>query len=417
MIQSLRLTSAKPKGEVPKFSSFQPKKSKAEKEKRPKRPRSPEDRPERSTHSLRSEKSSKRSDEKHTSRHHHSRSEKARTERSLTVRSSHENPRDKAKDRRVSSVSTTEQSWISDRQGDPLNERYLSLHKHDISPYRRVGYGRVLGTADGIKINRDESTDKKLVLNLPAGYDYPARSVLSTQGKNISKHPKLVLTPVSSNITQGETPQFISLNPSRKRKRLSANVTQGVSHTLLLERPNDDVTSSSEEESESEEDYVESYVDQEDISTRQRNAQLIKISKEQPHDLETWRELIKHQDKMMLLGQVREDVELGSAAKQSLADIKISIYKEAIAKLTGNDLAQEELWLGMLAEAQDLWEGRVLLQHWKTAVESLPRSFQIRIGYVNYLQTSHSAFRFGASICAYLDILANEWKNNVNRNT
>ena len=56
-------------------------------------------------------------------------------------------------------------SFVVDRRGDVKNVVYGSMHRYDVPLFRRFGAGNVLGCKVDIKIDRDVSDDKGLVLS------------------------------------------------------------------------------------------------------------------------------------------------------------------------------------------------------------------------------------------------------------
>jgi hypothetical protein len=275
---------------------------------------------------------------------------------------------------------------VSDRSGDPLIEQYLSLHKGDIPKYLRIGYGHVLGTQHGLKINRAESNEKKLVLDLPDRYDFPGRSVLVTQGRTIAKNPRTVKA-IASEETLDEESAFIPFRLSKKRKR----DFKGGIHDFI-DGNDEEIHDSDEGSVASESDGNE---DEVDVTIRKRNAELIAATKREPQNLQHWLDLVQHQDQFILLGRQKDLSLLGSSGKRSLSDIKISIYKQALSRTLGIAVTQEVLWLGMLEEGENVWETKVLARYWDEAVTALPESIKIQIKYLDYIQTNSALFRAG----------------------
>jgi nuclear exosome regulator NRDE2 len=307
-----------------------------------------------------------------------------------------------------------DQIWISDRKGDAMNEAYQSLNRSDVPRFRRVGYGRVMGTASGVKINRDESNENQVVLDIHERSDRPGRGLLSSSGKGITKHP-IHLSVDKSNEFLDHASSFISLNKPRKRKRSPEVLGLGYDRNVPPSAT-DDLSSDNSSDYESEEDTDIEKQSQRDALIRQRNLKLTQTAKSEPKNLQNWRDLIKHQDDMIMLGHPGDKTLLDTAGKQSLADIKIMIYRDALAKLGDNLDAQEELWLGLLGEGEILWESKVLQACWREAIKALPKSAKIRLGHINYLQTSYGSFRFGASESNRRCILANNCKKPARQN-
>jgi hypothetical protein len=307
-----------------------------------------------------------------------------------------------------------DQVWIFDRIGDAMNETYQSLNRSDVPRFGRVGYGRVLGTPSGVKINREESSEKRLVLDVPDRTDNSERSLLSTLGRSITKHPYHLRVNEGNELAES-APNFISLNKTRKRKRSPEVLEYGTRQDVLPEGT-ETFSSDKSSEYESEQDTDLERHNQQDAVVKQRNLELTQLTKSEPHNLQSWQDLIKHQDEMILLGRSRDKTLLDIAGKRGLADIKVMIYKDALAKLSGNLSAQEELWIGLLGEGEILWENNALQAYWKEAINTLPKSAKIRLGYINYLQTNYSSFRFGALESKWKCIITNNLKKTARKN-
>jgi hypothetical protein len=190
---------------------------------------------------------------------------------------------------------------------------------------------------------------------------------------------------------------FISLKRTRKRKRSSEDLPSDEAHAIVL-REGAAISESDLSHSDSESDLEPERPDDfEDAVTRQRNLELTRLTKDEPRNLQGWRDLIKHQEDMIMLGRPKDVALLNTSEKRSLADIKVSIYKEALIHLNGDIYSQEELWIGLLNEGESLWEDTLLQKYWKEAVESLQTSIRVRIGYINFLETNSTSFRFGVS--------------------
>jgi NRDE-2, necessary for RNA interference len=413
----------------PKFASFQPKKTKTASNSRKHRSSDTEDSRKRHRHHL--DKHTGKSEEE---RHHKSKEERRRpdhnqpsrnAERSLSIRDTHKSSeviRHHEHGANEWVERDLDPSWISDRRGDPLNEQYGFLNRSEVPRYSRVGYGRVIGTRAGVKINRDESNDKKIILDIPDRLDYPGKSVLSKHGTVLPKHPQKIISDQLASQPMDHEPSFLPLRPSKRRKIESEK--PGPAELLFRNDINvGDITRDSMSGSESESELaseVEFDVNQdaEDAAVRQRNVELTIISKQNPRNIQSWRDLIKHQDDMIMLGRSKDVSLLSLAEKRNLADIKISIYREALTMVLGDQSAEEELWLGMLHESESVLEDTVLLRYWKEAVDCLPKSRKIRLGYINFFQTTASCFQFGAWSHQHIIVVsrADYFKNNVNWN-
>ena len=54
--------------------------------------------------------------------------------------------------------------YIIDREGDVKNLVYGSIHRYSVPPFHRIGAGSVLGAKRSLKIDRDVTDEKVIVL-------------------------------------------------------------------------------------------------------------------------------------------------------------------------------------------------------------------------------------------------------------
>jgi hypothetical protein len=179
----------------------------------------------------------------------------------------------------------------------------------------------------------------------------------------------------------------------------------------------DDEELDSDLESASDSDTVPAFDDPMDLAIRAQNANLARRCKDEPGSLENWLEFIAYQDKMIRLGSYDKSAELNDAECRSLAGVKISIYKDALAKTKDDSRAQETLWLGLLSEGAHVWDSQSQHKKWDQAVESNPKSAKILVGRLNSIQCDASTFRYGTHHLEVFFFFANLVKTGVELNT
>ena len=77
------------------------------------------------------------------------------------------------------------ESFIVDLRGDPKNIEYDCLHRYSIPFYHRSGRGSVIGAPPNVKIDRDASTEKQVVLRVIDGSKGDSK-VLSSKKANFT---------------------------------------------------------------------------------------------------------------------------------------------------------------------------------------------------------------------------------------
>jgi hypothetical protein len=296
-----------------------------------------------------------------------------------------------------------------DRKGDPDNLRYRSLHRYSVPAYRRIGHGAVLGALASQKIDKSFPEDKGIVLVEPEWEGRATRSLLQRARAVDQQKLRLVRSGTGRNLDE-HSESFIALPPSRKRKRGSespvaehgeVDYRSVEGKAKSLQRPDNsdlEYTSTSDDSTE----------DEDAKAARLRNAELSRRTREQPQDLAAWQRLIEHQ--RVVLGFAAGD--LSVAKTRTLADIRISIYEQAL-EVVKSAVARAALTLGMLQEGAKFWEAKKLASKWEEALRSYSNDVNIWTAYLNFVQTSYTEFRYERCRDEYvkcLDILGVELK-------
>ncbi|KAK3705232.1 hypothetical protein LTR37_013393 [Vermiconidia calcicola] len=297
--------------------------------------------------------------------------------------------------------------FITDKRGDNKNVDYGSLHRYSIPLYHRTGYGRVLGTPYGVKLDRDESTEKEVVLRSFDGRfrgddERPLTSNAARKCTLGARAVRRVLTVANAEdgAVEGEA-DFISLRRRSfklKRKRGSESpepeAGAGIADYRSIEgkaKPDTDL--------ESEDEDLESACDSDNngvedpahLSARSQNAALTKQAKEHPTEINAWLALIASQTSILHPG----------ADENTLATLRLPLHSKALKHIPGD----ERLLLGRLKEGSKLWEISRLRTEWISAISAKPSSVEIWKGYLNLMQTDHAAFDYEKCRVAYLQCL------------
>ena len=112
--------------------------------------------------------------------------------------------------------SNKDRPYFSDRRGDPDVLRYGTMNRYDIPPYRRFGHGFILGLSANQKIDRADSTDKKIVVT-PATRRRQER-LLTDKRANKSRGRALRLVKTGEGDTSLDQ-DFVLLSSRAKRRR------------------------------------------------------------------------------------------------------------------------------------------------------------------------------------------------------
>ncbi|KAF2641790.1 DUF1740-domain-containing protein [Massarina eburnea CBS 473.64] len=340
---------------IPTFASFRPKpKDPAQPDKEPTRP----DRPDKSHTISREKKSRGKARPKETSRHQ------------LDSQS-------REHDAAPSNV------FFSDRRGDRDIEKYGTFNKYDIPAYRAYGYGHVLGLSRDWKIDRDRSTDTEVVIMPPRGRR-PKRLLAD-------KHPSRDNTRAIKFIKVAKTEDdpgadFIALSATGKRKHEDDEQDEWDDYRRL------DRDALATKPSDPDAEYESETVDSTYPEVTQRNAALVRRTREHPEDLDAWLHLIHHQEEMMKIE--RSSSELTSSDKQNLADIRISAYEQALKKMSRDGASQVKLYSGLMKEASRSWDEGRLAKKWSEILAVFPYTEELWTQYLDFAQSSFTGFRY-----------------------
>ncbi|KAF2247287.1 DUF1740-domain-containing protein [Trematosphaeria pertusa] len=341
---------------VPKFTSFRPK------------PKEPDKAAEESRKAERPEKREK--SEKPPK-------EKEVEERKQSKPSQGDERRSQKRDKEPSKL------FASDRRGDSDILRYGGLNKYDIPAYRRYGYGSILGLPPDRKIDRELSSDKGIVVT-PAKGRRQERLLTSKHVARESGRAIRFVKP-SGNETD-EDRDFIPFSITGKGKREEDEDASDVDYRGFERRkPTEPADPDAEFESDTEAGAA-------DAEVTQKNAALIRRTREHPDDLQAWLDFIDHQEAMMKIDRSTEG--LSSADRRHLADVRISTYEDALRKIGSDESSQVELHLGLMTEATKSWDDTRLAQKWPEVIIKFPWSTELWTKYLDFVQSSFASFKY-----------------------
>jgi hypothetical protein len=278
-----------------------------------------------------------------------------------------------------------------DHKGDLDNVRYRKLHSYGVPPYKRYGYGAVLGAALDQRIDRSFPEDKGIVLVARERESKGTRSLLQKSKATGQKKLRLVK---AENVggTEEHDLDFVELPRGKKRKRDEDEPT--VEDGEVDYRSIEGKAKVGKQPMDSDVEYATSSDDDaadedEGRAARLKNAEFSKRTREQPQDLDAWLSLIDHQREV--LGFAAGD--LPYAKTRTLADIRISIYEQALSVLK-DPVAKAKLTLGMLDEGARLWEAKKLSSKWAEVLKSFSNDASVWTAYLTFIQSSHAEFRY-----------------------
>jgi hypothetical protein len=305
--------------------------------------------------------------------------------------------------------------YLDDRKGDAHNLTYGTIHRYSIPSYYRIGRGNVLGLATAYKIDREYNTDSALLIhNDGSAGDSKRNGPRSLLSRTEPAYKQFRLRRDARANDSSSTADFLPLesHQSRKRRRLSSSLSHHELSDFELEKtayrsilgkakPEDDVPSDLESVSSYEGNGHDGSVRWES-SAQTTNAELFKEVENHSQDVGAWLRLIEHQNTLVAGPESRRQLTL--AERQSLADIKLSVYEKAL-KQVGEHPLKHRLVLGYLEEGAKIWEQETQFKKWQSMLKAYPDMIILWVKYLDVLQTDFSKFTFAQSKSTFYDVM------------
>ncbi|KAK4242454.1 NRDE-2, necessary for RNA interference-domain-containing protein [Achaetomium macrosporum] len=288
-------------------------------------------------------------------------------------------PKPAFRDERKDTASLSNDLFIIDKRGDPLILRYGSNDRSKIPAYSRFGAGRIIGSPGFLTIHR-EGAQERFSIRAPGegsggGSAFRDKALVEAAHRSKSRRVKPAADPGHPVTTARD--DFIPLGTSRKRKRGSEDPTDsdqddntpdyrsiyGKARPATSDSDSDSSTSTTSLDPSSTTNHHKT-----ELSTaKSRSIALSLHVKAHPSDIPAWLELISLQDTLFRQEHQRGRGQRTPEEVRSLAELKISLYQEALPHATaaapGGD-SRERLLLGMMREGARAWDPAVLARKW-----------------------------------------------------
>ncbi|KAK4896256.1 hypothetical protein LTR27_005778 [Elasticomyces elasticus] len=392
---------------VPTFGSFKPKKAVSKHEESARTATSHDDRPaSRNEHGRRTERHShiSRNGEKH---------DRHRREHPKSRPVDHHNRRSPVQPQPLALDEFEESdTFIVDRRGDSKNLEYGTTHRYSVPSFHRTGYGRVLGASSHTKIDRAESSDTYVILSTAThdGRNRQSRPLGSTRSRTGDEHHLRIIKPVAANVELENAADYLPLRDFRGRKRKrdgdgqtdSVPGREDVDYRSIQGKAEPDMDPS-DDDLELGTDFGDESIDILAQEIRQANAALVRATKKRPTDVDAWISLLNFQAKV--ISPSAGPANLIRSKKRGLADVRLSIYDQALRHVTKDKTGYAQLVLGMLEQGAILWETSRLTTKWNGILKACPDNVLLWTRYLDFIQTGHSGFRYELCKEAYLRCL------------
>nr|POE73047.1 protein nrde2 like [Quercus suber] len=301
--------------------------------------------------------------------------------------------------RAVSRELPSTDSFYTDLRGDRKIVQFGSLDREDIPSYHSIGYGRIIGSPRGIKIDQGLSDHKSVILH-DTSKAQPERLLKVYRDR---PSPRLrVIRSQKENSDFVSQMDFIAFTPNHKQKRIS-EVIDEVDYRSISGKAIPHPLSEDEDLDYVSEPETATIRDTEQMRVQRHSAQLFRRCKENPKSLEVWNALIRYQTEL-----VRPGTELSfftNAEKRTLADMRIAIYGQAIKHFDKNDPGHARLSAGLLKEGSLIWDTSKLIAKWKEVLLRCPEDVWLWTQYLNLVQSNYSISEYQHCKSTYAECL------------
>ncbi|ATY64484.1 hypothetical protein A9K55_004669 [Cordyceps militaris] len=251
--------------------------------------------------------------------------------------------------------------YIIDTKGDPLIRRYGSLERSKVPAYYRHGRGRVLGTRGRLIIYRDGPNDS-FGLRMPGeGLPrYRDRDGLRSKRPMAHSRPIALRRRRVAPAREDEDDEgFLSLKSSKQQKRTEdSSQDEGPSYRSIegKAKPKDYDSDMDSDSDNSEVDNVET-----SKPLLWKSIQLNRRVKENPEDIDSWLELVEHQDELLQASTAE-----GTAPdneSHSYSEIKVSMLEKALQNAR-DAVDRERILVPLMREGAKVWSIKAAAKKW-----------------------------------------------------
>lgn len=286
-------------------------------------------------------------------------------------------------------------SYYIDKRGDALILRYGSNDRSCIPRYRRIGADRLLGADGFMKIENLGSREEFFIRNY-----YESGALLSSNKKNLlargfrpDSRPVRIRRRLSD--SGDATEDYLSFKTSRKRKRdgsapEESSADEGPSYRSIHGKSRKHEHSDSDE---GDDGNASEYVSNRGMGDpiTMRSVELSRKVRECPEDIESWLELVDHQNALL---DLQSGARAPTAAEiKSFADIKLSLLEQALSH-NNDDGLRERLNLRIIEEGLKVWEFKVAVKRLAEMLRKYPNCFELWKLHISFLQSTLSACRY-----------------------
>ena len=290
--------------------------------------------------------------------------------------------------------------FLEDRQGDPGNLFYAKVHRYSVPKYHARGRGSIIGLSRHLRWKATADDDRRLVSserNSDIGRS-KTRSLLSTIP---ASEPEAVGIEAGNDerSTEDISKDYVKLEDPgmRKRRRTEDTDFENSDSGSELETP----AQSKGGQEKAFKDEADSAADPE-RADRLRLYELSQAVKAHPQNINSWLALLNYHETKVESADGHRKVR--DAERRAQADIRLSIYEEALDKV-GQHPEREQLLLGLLNEGTKLWDTRKLAGKWRQFIKENPHYLNLWMGYLDFCQANAIIYSYEKCRDSFLEAM------------
>ncbi|GME58858.1 hypothetical protein BKCO1_560005 [Neofusicoccum parvum] len=283
--------------------------------------------------------------------------------------------------------------YIVDTKGDLGILQYGGLHKYSVPAYHRAGYGSVLGLPSHARIDRLASDDRDVVIDMVRRRGGSERQLLSKRFAAKEAPALRVIKPLDHDAAN-ELDLDQDFIPVRSLKRKRGSESPEPEMEKIDYRSIEGKAKPSNEPADSDLEYASDDMgagSHQDFfsDAKNRNALLTRKVQSNPRDIQTWLDLVDHQESMIRIGSSDVHRQLKATELHALASLRFDIYQRALKAMHS-----ERLVVGLMDESSKIHQREEHFDRWKKVLAENPESTDLWIKYLDTLQTNLAEFHF-----------------------
>ena len=305
-----------------------------------------------------------------------------------------------------------------DREGDAQILTFGTLNKYTIPSYFRFGSAKVVGLPGCHTIDKASSDEKTIILT-NARHGSPIKYDRIAIWKSLPhKAPDVrIRSQPSAPIDFDNAPDFVSLRPNKRRKinnEHSLEISRSSSEDDMSHRMIREKMTSKVKPDDIDLEFVDPAVSDKSggaecsiirVEAQKKRGELSRKVDADPSSSTAWLEIIDNQDDLTFANVLFQSNTFTEAQTRSNAEVKLSMYQKALKTVVDPE-GREALLLGKVEEAARVWDSSKSLSNMQSILREYPLSRKLWNAYLDFRQTLFAFFRFEEVRSVYLDCLA-----------